>query len=48
MEFGLQIELAAKQLGHSSAVHSQTYHQWISDRQQQQAFEILAAARVSK
>jgi integrase len=31
MEFGLPIELAAQQMGHSMAIHSETYHRWISD-----------------
>lgn len=41
MEFGLPIELAAAQMGHSMAVHSQTYHRWISDRHHQRAYETI-------
>jgi integrase len=43
MEFGLPLELAAKQMGHSMAVHSQTYHKWISDRHHKQAFDRIMA-----
>jgi integrase len=39
MEFGLPLELAAEQMGHTMAVHSQTYHKWISDRHHKQAFD---------
>jgi integrase len=38
MEFGLALELAAQQMGHSMAIHSQTYHKWISDRHHREAF----------
>jgi integrase len=38
MEFGMELELAAKQMGHSMLVHSQTYHRWISDRHHKAAF----------
>jgi integrase len=41
MEFGLPIELAAAQMGHSMAVHSQTYHRWISDRHHRRAYETI-------
>lgn len=41
IEFGLPIELAAQQMGHSLKVHSETYHHWISDRHHQRAFELL-------
>lgn len=43
MEFGLPLELAAQQMGHSMAVHSQTYHKWISDRHHKQAFDRIMA-----
>lgn len=39
MEFGLPLELAAQQMGHSMIVHSQIYHRWISDRNHKQAFD---------
>ncbi len=41
MEFGLPIERAAAQMGHSMAVHSQTYHRWISDRHHARAYETI-------
>lgn len=40
-EFGLDISLAAQQMGHSVQVHTDTYHHWISDRHHQRAFEAL-------
>lgn len=41
LEFGLDISLAADQMGHSVQVHTNIYHHWISDRHHQRAFEIL-------
>ncbi|MBW4568065.1 MAG: site-specific integrase [Tolypothrix carrinoi HA7290-LM1] len=41
LEYGLDISLAAQQMGHSLKVHSELYHHWISDRQHQRAFELL-------
>jgi len=41
MEFGLPIELAAQQMGHSMVVHSKTYHRWINDRHHQRAYEMI-------
>jgi integrase len=41
MEFGLPIELAAQQMGHSMVIHSRTYHRWISDRHHQRAYEMI-------
>lgn len=46
MEFGLPIELAAAQMGHSMAIHSKTYHRWISDRHHQRAYD-TAMERIS-
>lgn len=43
MEFGLSLELAAQQMGHSMLVHSQTYHRWISDRHHKAAFTAIMA-----
>jgi len=43
MEFGLPLELAAQQMGHTMAVHSQTYHRWISDRHHKRAFDSIMA-----
>ena len=39
IRFGLDISLAAAQMGHSVEVHSRIYHRWISDRHHQEAFE---------
>jgi integrase len=44
MEFGLPLELAAVQMGHSMTVHSRTYHRWISDRHHKRAFDIAKNA----
>lgn len=41
MEFGLPIELAASQMGHSLQIHSRVYHRWISDRHHQRAYDVL-------
>ncbi len=41
LAFGLDITLAAQQMGHSVQVHSETYHHWISDQVHQRAFETL-------
>lgn len=43
LEFGLDISLASQQMGHSLAVHSETYHHWISDGHHQHAYELLMA-----
>jgi len=41
LEFGLDISLAAQQMGHSAAVHSDLYHAWISEEVHQRVFEAL-------
>ena len=41
LEFGLDVSLAAQQMGHSVQVHTNLYHHWISDRHHQKAFEAL-------
>jgi integrase len=41
LEFGLDVSLAAQQMGHSVQVHTDLYHLWISDRHHQRAFEAL-------
>lgn len=41
LEFGLDITLAAQQMGHSVQIHSNTYHQWISDRTHERAYQAL-------
>ncbi|BBC24767.1 site-specific integrase [Pseudanabaena sp. ABRG5-3] len=43
MEFGLPLELAAEQMGHTMLIHSQTYHKWISDRHHKQVFDRIMA-----
>jgi integrase len=48
MEFGLPIELAAAQMGHSVEVHSRVYHQWISDRTHAKAYEAIMRNRLIK
>ena len=39
IHFGLPDTIAARMMGHSVAVHTRTYHQWITHRDQQQAVE---------
>lgn len=39
IHFGLPDTVAARMMGHSVTVHTRTYHQWISHRDQQQAVE---------
>lgn len=41
MDFGWEVALAARQMGHSVTVHTQTYHAWITERQQQKMFDAL-------
>jgi integrase len=41
LEFGLDVSLAAAQMGHSVTVHTELYHHWISERHHQRAFELL-------
>jgi integrase len=41
MEFGIPLELAAQQMGHSMLVHSQTYHRWINDLHHKIAFDSI-------
>lgn len=41
LEYGLQVSLAAQQMGHSQQVHSELYHHWITEKQHQRAFEQL-------
>ncbi|MEH2242451.1 MAG: hypothetical protein V7K85_06820 [Nostoc sp.] len=40
---GLDISLAAQQMGHSAKVHSELYHRWISRQYHQRAFEVMAS-----
>ncbi len=39
MSFGLDATLAAKQMGHSLATHTQTYHLALNEREQQRAYD---------
>jgi integrase len=41
LEFGLPIELAAAQMGHSLSVHSRIYHRWIKRDHHQRIFDLL-------
>jgi integrase len=41
LEYGLDIGLAAKQMGHSREVHDTIYHQWIEESVQQRAYEAI-------
>lgn len=40
LEYGIDISLASKQMGHSLAVHSNLYHTWITDKAHQRAFDL--------
>ncbi|MEH2467494.1 site-specific integrase [Nostoc sp.] len=40
---GLDISLAAQQMGHSVKTHSELYHRWISRQYHQRAFEVMAS-----
>lgn len=41
INFGLDISLAAQQMGHSAQVHTDLYHAWISERHHQRAYEAI-------
>jgi len=41
LEFGMPVELAAQQMGHSVQMHCQTYHRWISEEVHQRAFDLM-------
>ncbi len=43
LECGLNLSLAAQQMGHSAQVHSQLYHQWITKDVHQRAWEEIRA-----
>lgn len=45
IHIGLSDTVAAKMMGHSVAVHTRTYHQWITERDQQQAVDAALARR---
>jgi integrase len=40
LDYGIDISLAARQMGHSLAVHSDIYHTWINAQYQQRAFDL--------
>lgn len=39
--FGMPYEIAAKQMGHSVAVHERTYHRWITREHHQRVYDTL-------
>ncbi|GAX39741.1 integrase family protein [Tolypothrix sp. NIES-4075] len=41
LEFGLDVSLAAQQMGHSAQIHTELYHHWINERHHQRAFELM-------
>ncbi|PSB16070.1 hypothetical protein C7B65_22710 [Phormidesmis priestleyi ULC007] len=41
LEYGLDIGLAAKQMGHSREVHERIYHRWINATIHQRAYELI-------
>jgi integrase len=41
--YGWPPELAARQMGHSLAIHSRTYHRWLNADHQQRVFDALVA-----
>lgn len=40
LEYGIDISLAAKQMGHSLSSHTDLYHTWITDKAHQRAFDL--------
>lgn len=48
IRLGLATPLAARQMGHSERVHSETYHLAINEQEQQQAYDLLLATRKSQ
>jgi integrase len=43
LEFGMPVELAAQQMGHSVDVHCRTYHRWISEDVHERAYRLMMA-----
>jgi integrase len=43
IDFGLDISLASMQMGHSTKVHTDLYHRWITEKHQQRVFDALIA-----
>jgi integrase len=48
VEFGLDVSLAAKQMGHSVKVHTETYQMWLDKSVQQRVYDSLVARRSSE
>ena len=40
LDYGIDVSLAARQMGHSLAVHSSIYHTWINAQYHQRAFDL--------
>lgn len=47
IHFGLPDAVAARMMGHSIAIHTQTYQRWLSRRDQQQAVEAVLSRRAA-
>ena len=45
IHLGLPDTVAARMMGHSVAIHTRTYHHWITHRDQQQAVNTALARR---
>jgi integrase len=45
IHIGLPDTVAARMMGHSAAIHTRTYHHWITRRDQQQAVDAALARR---
>ena len=45
IHLGLPDTVAARMMGHSVAIHTRTYHHWITRRDQQQAVDAALARR---
>lgn len=45
LEYGIDISLAAKQMGHGLQVHSNLYHSWINEKAHQRAFDLAINKR---
>jgi integrase len=47
IHFGLPDTVAARMMGHSVAIHTRTYHRWITRRDQQQAVKAALSRRMN-
>jgi len=47
IHFGLPDAIAAQMMGHSIAIHTQTYHRWIGRRDRQQAVDAAFTSKLS-